>query len=706
MGSFRFEVRDDRVAIVTLDCPGSSVNTLSPSLIGELESELLGVLDDPGVVAAVLASGKPSTFIAGADLKALETIGEAGEAEAFSRRGHALLDRVARCGKPVVAAVHGAALGGGLEVALACSHLIASDDPATVLALPEVMLGLLPGAGGTQRLPRRVGLPAALPMILTGQRIRARKALRLGLVDAVTTPGGIAGTAARAALDLANGRGLVRRPLPLVARLLTFSPLRLIVLRTARRQVLRRTRGLYPAPLAALECVRVGLARGEDAGKDAESRSFGRLVVSRPAKSLVFLFNASNAVKKPAEGAKSRAVRRLGVVGGGFMGAGVAGVSLAHCPVVVKDIADGVLSSCMRAVAGGLDKQVRSGAVARIDRDRRLSRLFLTTDPAELAGCDLVVEAVFEEVELKRKVLAEVEAAIGDEAVVASNTSALPIAGIAAEARRPERVLGMHYFSPVHQMPLLELVVAPRTAPWAVDTARAFGVAQGKTVIAVKDGPGFYTTRILAAYLNEAMLVLEEGAAIEDVDAALKDFGFPVGPIALLDEVGIDVGAHVARDLGGAFAARGLSSSPLLPRLAEAGYRGRKNRKGFYLYPAGGKKGRKKVNTEVYAFFGGAGRRRVPRPEIAERLGLTMINEAAHCLEEGVIAEPRDGDLGAVMGLGFPPFSGGPFHFVDHEGAGRIVDRLHGLTERLGPRFTTAGILADAARDGRRFYPD
>ncbi len=706
MGSFRFDVRDDGVAVVTLDCPGASVNTLSPALIGEFETDVLGVLADPKVIAAVLASGKPATFIAGADLKALDAVSEAAEAEAFSRRGHALLDRIAGCGKPVVAAIHGAALGGGLEVALACSHLVASDDPATVLALPEVMLGLLPGAGGTQRLPRRVGLPAALPMILTGKRVRARQALRMGLVDAVTTPGGIAETAARAALDLACGRGIPRRLLPFGVRLLTFSLLRLLVLQAAERQVRRRTRGLYPAPLAAIECVRLGLGRRPAAGQEAESRHFGRLVVSRPAKSLLFLFNAANALKKPRDGAKERPVQRLGVVGGGFMGAGVAGVSLPHCPVVVKDIAEQVLSSCVRTIATGLDKQARSGAIHRIERDRRLSRLHLTTDPAELTGCDLVIEAVFEDVELKRRVLAEVEEVVGDDAVIASNTSALPIAAIAAGARRGERVLGMHYFSPVHQMPLLELVAAPTTAAWAVDVARAFGITQGKTVIVVGDGPGFFTTRILAAYLNEAMVVLEEGAAIEDVDAALKDFGFPVGPVALLDEVGIDVGAHVARDLGAAFAARGISASPTLPRLAESGYRGRKNRKGFYLYPPGGRKKHKKVNSEVYAFFGGAGRRRVPRTEIAARLGLTMVNEAVHCLEEGVLASPRDGDLGAVMGLGFPPFSGGPFHWIDHEGAARVVAQLNELTERLGPRFTTAGLLVDAAHEGRRFYPD
>ncbi|MEW6337694.1 MAG: 3-hydroxyacyl-CoA dehydrogenase NAD-binding domain-containing protein [Acidobacteriota bacterium] len=704
MGSLRIERRDDGVAILTWDQPGSNVNTLSPEVVEEFEREALPLLGDHRVKAAVIASGKPSTFIAGADLKMLDRITEAAEAEAFSRRGHGLLNRFARGPKPVVAAVHGAALGGGLEVALACRAIVASDDPDTVLALPEVMLGLLPGAGGTQRLPRRIGLPAALPMLLTGKRVRARRAQRIGLVDAVTTPGGIAETAARLALRLSRGEASAPRPLPFPVRLLTFSPLRLVVLRAARAQVLRRTRGLYPAPLAVLDCVRTGLARGEDAGQDAESRGFGELVVSRPSRSLVFLFLASNGLKKPREGAGPRPIGRIGVLGGGFMGAGVAGVSLGVAPVVVRDVSLEVLSRCGKGIAGGLDTQVKSGALRASDRDRRLSRLHLTTDCAELAGCDVVVEAVFEDLELKRRVLDEAETVIGPGAIFASNTSALPIASIAARARHPERVLGMHYFSPVHQMPLLELVVAEKTAAWAVDTATALAHSQGKTVIAVKDGPGFYTTRILAAYLNEAMLVLEEGGAIEQVDRSLKDFGFPVGPIALLDEVGIDVGAHVARDLGAAFAARGLQSSPVLPRLHAAGYLGRKNRRGFYLYPPGARKGRKRVNSEVYRFFGES--RRVPfrGDEIARRLGLMMVNEAARCLDEGVVGCPRDGDVGAVFGLGFPPFSGGPFHYVDQEGAATVAAHLERLAERHGARFLPAEAIAERARTGRGFY--
>ncbi len=697
--------RRDGVALLFLDVQGQSVNTISPALIDELEAELLPLFDDPAVRAFVLASGKPEGFIAGADVKILETMKTAEEIQAMSRRGNALLKRMSESPKPVVAAVHGAALGGGLEVALACRYILASDDPSTVLGAPEVMLGLLPGGGGTQRLPRRVGLPSALPMLLTGQRIRARRALKMGLVDALTTPGGIADTAARAARALVDGT-LAPRELPMSQRALLLPPLCLLALRTAREQVMRRTRGLYPAPLAILDCVQTGLLHGLDRGLECETSWFGKLGAGPESRSLVRLFRATTDAKKTPPGAQPRPVRRAAVLGAGFMGSGIASVSLGLCPVVLRDISDEMLGAAAKSIREGLSKQIRSGSLAKVDGERRWSALTLTRNADDLRGVDFLVEAVFEDLALKRRVLAEAEERIPPDAVFASNTSALPIAQIAAEAKHPERVLGMHYFSPVPKMPLLELVVAPKTASWAVDTARAFAVAQGKTVVVVKDGPAFYTTRILAPYLNEAAIVLGEGARIEDVDAALLDFGFPVGPVALVDEVGIDVAGHVARDLGRIFEARGGKASPALLELKEAGYYGRKNRRGFYVYPPPGRKGRKFPNEEIYAFFGGLRRRDVPRADIADRLALLFVAEAIRCLEEGVIASPRDGDTAAILGLGFPPFRGGPFRHADAAGAAALVRRMEELVTSCGPRFAPPALLVDVARRGARFHDD
>jgi enoyl-CoA hydratase/carnithine racemase len=491
MSSILTEVRDNGVAVITLDHPDKAVNTLSPALIEEFEEKVSPLLSDQAVRSLVLTSAK-SSFIAGADLDVLVEMEQAEQAADLSRQGNALLSRIADGDKPVVAAVHGAALGGGLEVALACHYIIASDDPSTVLGLPEVMLGLQPAGGGTQRLVQRTGLITALPMLLTGKRVRARKAYRIGLVDAVTTPGGITETAVKLAAQMAAGKLRRRQRKPSIGdRLARFSLVRRLILRAAARQVHRTTRGLYPAPPAILDSVETGLSRGEKAGLERETEHFGRLVVSPESRSLVWIFHAKNQLEKPAESSQARPVERVAILGAGFMGAGIASISLAHWPVVMRDVSDTSLSSGGKVVWQGLQKQIRSGAIRRIEAERRWSRLHLTTEVDELGGAGMVIEAVFEDLDLKRRVLAEVEARVSKESVFASNTSALPIAAIAARARHPERVLGLHYFSPVPKMPLLEIVVTETTADWALDTAWAFGTRQGKTCIVVKDGPGF-----------------------------------------------------------------------------------------------------------------------------------------------------------------------------------------------------------------------
>ncbi len=704
MSAMKVDKRPDGVAVLTLDQEDSPVNILSKELFEEFRQALEDVRDDPAVKACVLTSGKKD-FIAGANLKQFFAMKENSEGQIFSSDGHDLLNLMADSPKPFVAAVSGLALGGGLEVALACHYRLAADDPSTVLALPEVTLGLLPGGGGTQRLPRLIGLPKALNMMLTGQRIRARKAYKMGLVDALTSPGGITETAVKAARMLADGTLKPRRrKKPFTEKLLETPPGRRMVFKKARQGVMRKTRGLYPAPGYILRCVETGYAKGTEAGYALESELFGRLTASPEAKGLIGLFNGMTELKKPLDDTKPNPVDRLAVIGGGFMGAGIASVSLKLAPVAVKDVSDKVLGRCGKTIWGGLGKQLKSGAINRFERDRLWARFHPTTRDEDLAHADLVIEAVFEDLELKKKVLAEVEARIKDTAVFASNTSALPIGSIAANALHPERVLGMHYFSPVPKMPLLELVRAEKTAPWAVATARAFAVKQGKTVIVVKDGPGFYTTRILSPFLNEAMALLEEGARVEDIDRAIKDFGYPVGPVTLLDEVGIDVGAHVVREFGQTFADRGLGASDALPRLFDAGYRGRKNAQGFYLYPKKKKKGPKQVNPEVYGFFGGPSRKAFQASEIADRHALLMVNEAVHCLQEDILSCPRDGDVGAILGLGFPPFTGGPFRYVDSVGADAVLKRLEPLAEKCGPRFQPAQMIVDMAKSGKKFY--
>ncbi len=700
---------EDKVALVWLDQPDSKLNTISVELLDVFEALLDRLHHDESIEGAVLISRKPDCFIAGADIRQFLKLESAEAAADASRQGNRLLSRMASFPKPIVAAVNGSCLGGGLEVALACRYRIASDHPKTVMGLPEVKLGLLPGAGGSQRLPRLVGLQRALAILLTGKNVYPRQALRMGLVDEVIHPYGLLQAAHSAARELAGG-GLKprRRRRPAAERLLEGNRWgRRMIFKQARKRVERQTWGNYPAPPSILDVVSKGLRQGLEAGLEAESAAFGRLMQTPQSKQLINLFFAMTSDSKPDTSA-ARPVSEVAVLGAGLMGAGIAQVTAAkEVEVLLKDLDQQALSRGEKTIWKDLSGKVRKRAMTPFQRDRLLSRIRGVTDYERFAGSDIVIEAVFEDLGLKRRILAEVEEAVGPDAIFASNTSALPISQIAAQAKRPEQVVGMHYFSPVTKMPLLEIIATPQTADWVVSTAVDLGLKQGKTVIVVGDGPGFYTTRILAPLMNEALLMLEEGAAIPQLDRAMRRFGFPVGPATLMDEVGIDVGAHVSQTLGEAFAARGATPSKAMEQLAQKGFLGRKNKRGFYLYSKG-KKGRKRgakeVNRSIYDHFGGEPRKDFSDQEIQSRLSLVMINEAAYCLQEGILHSPRDGDLGAILGLGFPPFLGGPFRYLDSKGLQSVLGEMRQLESGHGPRFAAAPILQERAAQGRPFY--
>jgi 3-hydroxyacyl-CoA dehydrogenase/enoyl-CoA hydratase/3-hydroxybutyryl-CoA epimerase len=702
----------DGIAVVTVDLPGEPVNKVTADLRAEF-AQLFGLLEgDASVRGVVLRSGKADTWLAGADIDEFLTMTSAAQAEALSRGGQDLLARLESLAVPVVAAIHGACLGGGLETALACRYRVASDHPRTVLGLPEVQLGLVPGAGGTQRLPRLVGLQRALDMILTSRNVRARKAYQMGLVDELVHPAILTEVAIDRARKLADGAIEARRgPRGRGATgvLLEDNPIgRAVVFRKAREGVMAKTHGHYPAPLAALAAVQAGYEKGRDEGFRAEARAFGEMAVSDQSKQLVFLFFATSALKKdpgvatPAP--EPREVRTLGIIGAGFMGAGIASVAVQQGTAVrLKDTDTARVGKGIAAVSEVLRSRLKKKQITRLQYDDQLLLAGGTTDYAGFGRAALVIEAVFEDLALKHRVLREVEPLLEPAAVYASNTSTIPIGRIAEAAARPSRVLGMHFFSPVHKMPLLEVIVTPATDRDATVTAVAYGKELGKTVIVVNDAPGFYTTRTLSAYMNEAGRLLDEGAAIDAVDGALTAFGFPVGPITLLDEVGIDVGGKVGAVLAEAFGAR-MAPSDSLRRVVESGRTGRKGRKGFYRYDEAGT--RADVDPSVYELLpNGAARRAIDPEEIRQRCVLAMVNEAVRCLEEGVLRSPRDGDVGAVFGIGFPPFRGGPFRYVDSVGAAVLVEGLYLLNDRFRGRFTPSELLVQMARAGDRFYP-
>ncbi len=696
--------KQDGIAIISLDQPDSPVNVLSASMLDDFKSLLDTIEEDKDIKAAILYSKKKDCWVAGADIKAFMKMKSSDEATELSRGGNKLLSRLANLSKPVIAAINGATLGGGLEFALACHYRIVSTDKKTVFGFPEVKLGLLPGGGGTQRSVRQVGLTNALDMLLTGKNVYPYKAKKIGLVDELIHKEGLLQAAIKVAKE-AISKGSVKkkaRKKSLLDKALTTSMGRNFVLKKARETVTRKTRGNYPAPLKILDCVEIGLENGLEAGLEAESAGFGYLHGTDACKNLIGLFLAMQDNKKLKSTAKTHQIDTIAMIGAGFMGAGITEVSIkAGYDVVLKDISLEGLGKALKTIWSDFNRLVKRKAMGHVERDLLMAKITPTVKETDMQAVDLVIEAVFEDTDLKQNILAGIEKTCAANTIFATNTSSLPVTDIAAKAKKPENVIGMHYFSPVPKMPLLEIIVTDKTSSRAKAMATNVGLAQGKTVVVVKDGPGFYTTRILSALTHEAIQVLKQGASIEFIDNAMKDWGFPVGPLSLLDEVGIDVAAHIARgDLGEMFKDRGIEEDDSVQKLANAKLFGRKSGKGFYVYP---KKGRKTVNKDIYQYFGGEERKELDKTKVQHQIGLSMVNEALLCLQEGILSSASDGDLAAILGLGFPPFTGGPFSFVNAQGANVILSLMNELQDEFGIRFKPADILEEHAKDNKAF---
>jgi 3-hydroxyacyl-CoA dehydrogenase/enoyl-CoA hydratase/3-hydroxybutyryl-CoA epimerase len=695
---------EDGIARIVIDREGDAVNSIDADMIEALAAAVHAAraAQPRGVI---VTSAKSGQWVAGADLRLVTQATEASQVAEASRQLQGVLDELAWLPCTTVAAINGAALGGGFELALACDYRVASEDRAVVVGNPEVNLGLVPGGGGTQRLPRLVGLQRALDLILGGRRLNARRARRAGLLDEVVHPTTLEQAArawaAKPKRPLDRKLELALKPQAAVELAEQTPPGRQLIYRLARQSVIERTHGHYPAPLKALEAIRVGYEQGMAAGMVAETAAFSELAVTETARNLIWLFMAT-------QHSRRRAARldQIGIVGAGFMGAAIAEVAAAAGVTVrIKDVSPEAvargLASVRRIVDGGVERrrvEPREGRAIQ-------GRVSGATDYAGFGRAEVVIEAVFEDVDLKRRVLHDLEDALTHEAVIASNTSAIPIHEIAREAKHPERVVGMHFFSPAERMPLLEVVRPKAASDEAVKVAVALGMQMGKTVIVVGDSPGFYTSRVLGAMLNEAALLVTEGAHLEEVDRAITAFGFPVGPFVLYDEVGLEVAQHVGEAVGSAFGDR-FPRTSLVTDLVAAGATGRKSGRGFYVWPASSRplplvgrfvpKPERSVNPLVY---GDTPRRSLTDREIQDRLVLLFVNEAVRCLDEGVLSSPTDGDLGAVLGLGFPPFRGGPFHYADSLGA-ELATRLRTLASRHGARYEPA----DSIAHGQRFF--
>ncbi len=709
MSTFRVEWSGAPWARLVFDDPARAVNVLDPAALEDLEAalqELAGRADLRGVL---LMSGKAGSFVVGADINLIGSITDRDQVLGLVRRAHQVFGRLAALRVPTVAVMDGVCLGGGLELALACDARIASQEAHTQLGVPEVNLGIFPGFGGSQRLPRLVGVSKALDLMLTGRAWDARQAERAGLVDRAVPQAWLTERAEELLSQLAARPPQRRRssfhPRGLAQWALDGNPFgRALALHMARRNVLQRTGGHYPAPLALLEVVERGLGAPLDAGLRVEAERVADLVVTRECKNLVRLFQLNERSRKDppgiAEGMRPRPAERIGLVGAGVMGGGIAElVSRQGLSVRMRDLRAEALGQALSTVRIRIEERGRRRRIPARERDAQLGRILPTLELTGFGLADLVIEAVVEDPDVKRKVFAELEVRVPAGCVLATNTSSLSVTELAAGLAHPERVVGLHFFNPVHRMPLVEVVRTARTSDEALLTTLHFARRLGKTPVVVNDSPGFVVNRILMVYLREGMHLVEEGFPIMAIDRAMTSFGMPMGPFELLDEVGLDVARKVAAVLARAFPER-MSAAPALDRLLEAGRLGRKSGLGFYRHHGA----RRRPDPGIRALLGLKRERPVPGYDVlAEPMVLGMVNEAAQCLEAKVAPDAGWVDLAMVLGTGFPPFEGGPLRYADRIGLGRVESRLNALRAQRGERFRPAGLLSRLAREEGTF---
>ena len=710
--TFHYSVDADGVALITMDIPGASANVISNECRDELDAAIVQIAGDSAIKGAIITSAK-NDFMAGGDLKFMVaqfsvpmTPEQAlGHAKSFAP----MLRRLETCGKPFVAAINGPAMGGGLELALACHHRIAADGPKVMLGLPEVTLGLMPGAGGTQRLPRLIGIAKALPIILKGAPLSAAAALEKGVVQEVVPAANLVAAAKAWVLEkgdpvqpwdkkgfaVPGGAGFANEAL---GNLFNFTA----------TSIAKETNRNLPAPIGALTAIARGTIVPFDAGMHIEACQFAKLVLDPTAVNMVraMFVNKSELdklVNRP-KGIAPAKLATIGIIGAGLMGVGVAQVSgQAGLNVVMLDASAEQAAAAKQRLADSFAKLIAKGRMKQDKADAILAKIKTTGDYADLADCDLVVEAVFENVDVKQAVFKKAIAAMRPDAILASNTSTLPITDLGQVVENPGRFIGLHFFSPVDRMALVEVIVGQQTSPETLAHALDYIKLLRKTPIIVKDSRGFFTTRVIGAYITEAFSMVGQGISPAMVDNVAKMAGYPVGPIAMMDDIGMENAFKAEKEaqqaLGDAW--KEPAGAHVIKMLCETlDRKGRRHGKGSYDYandkriPWAGLKEIYPPMTELPSV-----------EELKQRLMYAEALEALHCMEEGVLSDPAEGDVGSILGIGFPSYTGGVFSLVDTVGLPKFVVACDKLADKWGERFRPSAWLRERAAKGERFYP-
>jgi len=722
--SLSYEVTDSGVGVVTLNTPNKPVNSLDTDMMENFDKLFSELANNSNVKSVLVKSAKPGCFVAGADIGMIDACTNKSEALKIATGGQQTMNMIANSTKPVIAAMNGATLGGGLELALACHYRIALNSKKTKIGLPEVMLGLLPGAGGTQRLPKLIGLDKALPLILTGKQLNAKKAKRSKIVHHIVEPlgPGLKSTEEyfnEICLSIAEkfARGEEKVPKVKVgrARQILETALKIGFLRNmffdkfVYAGIQKNTSGVYPAPLRIADVLKGSIGASFKKGSELEADGFADLSQTPESKACIHLFNGQNHCKKNKYGNPEHETKNIGVIGAGLMGAGISSVSIPKgYNVLLRDMNDEGLQRGFNQIDGIFAKKLKRKVLTKMEKHYIMNKLNLQTDYSGFENVDMVIEAVNEQMSLKHLIVKQVEEHLPEHAIFATNTSALSITEIASVSKRPEKVVGMHYFSPVDKMMLLEIIPGEKTSDDTLAAASKVGIKQGKLVVVVKECPGFFANRCLGPLMAEIGRILQEGKSFDEVDKLTKNFGFPVGLVTLFDEVGIDVGGTVGKYLQDSYGKRMSGGDPAaFDKMIESGFLGKKTSKGFYTYDKKNK--RSGVNADAVSVLNGFKiEPKDPSLMSTENLQLRVLlrftNEAVLTLQEGIIASATDGDIASVFGVGYPARFGGPFKYVDTVGAKTVVENMNKFKAVYGEAFEPCDLLKEMAENGKKFY--